>query len=105
MSGNNRLKTVMAMHNIIALMIRCIRANPESIEILDTCVYVLANLAYDHYATMTQIIELGGIDAIFAIISRHSSSSFLHARRWNERFPRVKKSYRKANFPTRARAQ
>eukprot|EP01083_Nonionella_stella_P115236 341428_1 len=67
-SSNNHLKTVLGMHNIIQLMIKCIRQNTDNVVVLDSCFYVLANLAYDHHANMTQIIELGGVDDIFGCI-------------------------------------
>ena len=70
-SANNHLRTVLGMHNIIQLMIKCIRENMKNVKVLDSCMYVLANLAYDNIQNMTQIIELGGVDDVFNVIKLH----------------------------------
>ena len=56
-SANAHLRTVLGMHNIIQLMIKCIRENPKNIKVLDNCMYVLAHLSYDNIQHMAQIMN------------------------------------------------
>ena len=76
-SVNNHLKTLLGMHNMIQLIIKCIRENDDDIRVLDKCMYVLANLAYDHNQNMTQIIELGGLDDVLKCCKQHIKHKLL----------------------------
>ena len=76
-SANPQLKNVLIMQNVVQLMVQCMRKNKDDVKVLDSCIFVLANLAYDNVHCMTHIIELGAVDDVFAVIENHQKDLFV----------------------------
>ena len=79
LAQDNRMKTLLGMHNVIQLILECMRRHPMAIELLNKCCFALGHLAYNNSANVTTIVELGGVSDIIALMDRHVNSDGLMA--------------------------
>jgi len=77
LSANAQLKSVLLMQNIVGLMVQGLRKNKDDSKVLDSCLFCLANVAYDSAATVTYLIEMGAVDDVFEIIGNHEKNAFV----------------------------